>query len=334
MVTKLFKQIYDKHNSQEEYASGSKVLSLEGLDVPIYAVTFRDKKWSFDRYDRQQQITPLMFACYLGQEDTIKLLLEKKDDVTRQSLHTGNNALFFTVLSNKTNSETKKRILSLLVNHLERTEQVNGNKKQVISFRSRILCTTDSSGYNLFDHLINRGEYSLYQEFYRKLNPEWQRKVARKFMIDRGVLSMVLTLGEEGYIKIINLLLKNISIKFVKEHFESVKRKDINYKKVFERLLVNNRDEKLNNLRKLTNLNKYIRKETEILLGQEYQEILSYPSSEGPNTGMDPEHTSEGQDKREFKTLLSAIRSSDPLSLLHQPLSQKGIGRESNILEK
>ncbi|WP_353279844.1 SET domain-containing protein-lysine N-methyltransferase [Wolbachia endosymbiont (group B) of Xanthorhoe designata] len=78
VVTKLFKQIYDKHNSQEEYASGSKVLSLEGLDVPIYAVTFRDKKWSLDRYDRQQQITSLMFACYLGQEDTIKLLLEKK----------------------------------------------------------------------------------------------------------------------------------------------------------------------------------------------------------------------------------------------------------------
>ncbi|CAG5057158.1 unnamed protein product [Parnassius apollo] len=86
VVTKLFKQIYDKHNSQEEYASSRAVLSLEGLDVPIYVVTFRDKKWSFDRYDRQQQITLLMFACYLGQEDTIKLLLEKKDDVTHEQL--------------------------------------------------------------------------------------------------------------------------------------------------------------------------------------------------------------------------------------------------------
>ncbi|WP_265014548.1 ankyrin repeat domain-containing protein [Wolbachia endosymbiont (group B) of Camptogramma bilineatum] len=272
VVTKLFKQIYDKHNFQQEYVSGSTVLSLEGLYVPIYAVTFRDKKWCFDRYDRQQQITSLMFSCYLGQEDTIKLLLEKKDDVTRQSLHTGNNALFFTVLSNKTNSGTKKRILSLLINHLERAEQVNGNKKKVISFRSRVLCTTNSSGYNLFDYLINRGEYSLYQELYRKLNPEYQRKVARKFMIDRGVFSMVLTLGEEEYIKIINLLLKNISIKFIKEHFESFERKEINYKKVLERLLVNNRDEKLNNLRKLTNLNKYIKKNIEILLGQGIKE--------------------------------------------------------------
>ncbi|WP_265015238.1 hypothetical protein [Wolbachia endosymbiont (group B) of Camptogramma bilineatum] len=291
VVTKLFKQIYDKHNFQQEYASGSTVLSLEGLYVPIYAVTFRDKKWCFDRYDRQQQITSLMFSCYLGQEDTIKLLLEKKDDVTRQSLHTGNNALFFTVLSNKTNSGTKKRILSLLINHLERAEQVNGNKKKVISFRSRVLCTTNSSGYNLFDYLINRGEYSLYQELYRKLNPEYQRKVARKFMIDRGVFSMVLTLGEEEYIKIINLLLKNISIKFIKEHFESFERKEINYKKVLERLLVNNRDEKLNNLRKLTNLNKYIKKNIEILLGQGYQGILSYPSSEEQDIRTDPEDT-------------------------------------------
>ncbi|WP_341810135.1 hypothetical protein [Wolbachia endosymbiont (group A) of Apotomis capreana] len=298
VVTKLFKQIYDKHNFQQEYASGSTVLSLEGLYVPIYAVTFRDKKWCFDRYDRQQQITSLMFSCYLGQEDTIKLLLEKKDDVTRQSLHTGNNALFFTVLSNKTNSGTKKRILSLLINHLERAEQVNGNKKKVISFRSRVLCTTNSSGYNLFDYLINRGEYSLYQELYRKLNPEYQRKVARKFMIDRGVFSMVLTLGEEEYIKIINLLLKNISIKFIKEHFESLKRKEINYKKVLERLLVNNRDEKLNNLRKLTNLNEYIKKNIEILLGQGYQGILSYRSSEEQDIRTDPEHTPERQDIR------------------------------------
>ncbi|WP_353279845.1 hypothetical protein [Wolbachia endosymbiont (group B) of Xanthorhoe designata] len=276
-------------------------------------------------------------------------------------MHTGNNALFFTVLSNKTSLETKKRILDLLINHLEGAEQVNSNKKQVVSFRSRILCTTDSFGYNLFDHLINRGDYSLYQGLYRKLNPEWQRKVARKFMIDRGVFSMVLTLGEEAYIKIINLLLKNISIKFVKEHFESLKGKYIDHKKAFERSLVNNRDEKLNNLRKLTNLNKYIKKEIEILLGQEYQEILSHPSleeqdirldtehtPEEPNIRLGPEHTPEGpnvdrgllakhfpdeqKDEQKFKKLLYVMRPSDPSSLLHQPLSQKGKGRESDIL--
>ncbi|WP_265015198.1 hypothetical protein [Wolbachia endosymbiont (group B) of Camptogramma bilineatum] len=154
----------------------------------------------------------------MGQEDIIKVLLERDYvDVTRRSLHDGYNALTFTVISRRTDSETKKRILGRLIEKISTIDKMHDNAKQVVMFVSEVLCSTDSLGYNLFDHLMSAGEYLLYQEFYKKLSPQSQRKVARKFIIERGIFNVVFSLGDLEYIKIVNLLLKKVSVKMIKE---------------------------------------------------------------------------------------------------------------------
>ncbi|WP_425383758.1 SET domain-containing protein-lysine N-methyltransferase [Wolbachia endosymbiont (group A) of Schoenobius gigantella] len=289
VVTKLFKEIYDNSLSQAGCAPDTIAALSEGSNMPIYAVTLKNKKWNFDKYSEQQQIVPLMLACYLGQEDIIKVLLERDYvDVTRRSLHDGYNALTFTVISRRTDSETKKRILGRLIEKISTIDKMHDNAKQVVMFVSEVLCSTDSLGYNLFDHLMSAGEYLLYQEFYKKLSPQSQRKVARKFIIERGIFNVVFSLGDLEYIKIVNLLLKKVSVKMIKECLENHEKRGVDCNEELADLLSNNRDMRLSNFGKLTSLSEPIkRKIFSFLVGEE-------PPQEGVSPNVAGELPQEG----------------------------------------
>ncbi len=277
VVTKLFKQIYDKGLSQVDYESDSTTVLSEVSNIPIYAVTLKNGKWNFDKYSKQQQIVPLMLACYFGQEDIIKVLLERDDiDVTYRSLHGGYNALTFTVINRKTDSETKKRILVRLINKINTIGEVYDNKKQAKVFLSEVLCSTDSLCNSLFDHLMREGEYLLYQEFYKKLSQQSKREVARKFISERGMFNVVFSLGGSEYIKIVNLLLKKVSEKMIKECLEGYEERDVDYNEILIGLLSNNRNMRLSNFNKLTSLSEPIKRK-----------ILSFLTLEEPLLGRD-----------------------------------------------
>lgn len=68
IVPKLFAKIYKDPELSFE----------DGLDLPIFAVKLIDGEWNFFGYERQQQVTPLMLACYLGKKRRRRIFSKEK----------------------------------------------------------------------------------------------------------------------------------------------------------------------------------------------------------------------------------------------------------------
>ncbi|WGJ61852.1 SET domain-containing protein-lysine N-methyltransferase [Wolbachia endosymbiont of Frankliniella intonsa] len=253
VVPKLFQKIYNN-----EDISDDKTLS-KGLNTPIYAVKLNgDKKWEFYSYDKQQQATSLMLACYSGREGSVKSLLrENSIDITRSTLHGGRNALFFTILSDTDDKGTKESILGFLVNKIKDLYKSN----KVNEYVSELLYAPDGSGKNLFDHMMDKGEYSLYKAYYEKSSKPWQKKVAEEYIADQGILSIVLSLGTQEHVEVIDALLKRLSASFTRTCLKNdVKDKEnVDYRK-----------EQLSKLKQLTNLSEAMKKEMIEILEEKY----------------------------------------------------------------
>lgn len=88
--------------------------------------------------------------------------------------------------------ENKKKILSILIEKLkevlERKIDVESCGQVVAKRKSNILqenvgellCITDNSGRNLFDCMIDKGEYSLYEKYYsEQLSSKWKKNLQK-----------------------------------------------------------------------------------------------------------------------------------------------------------
>ncbi|WP_369405155.1 SET domain-containing protein [Wolbachia endosymbiont of Bemisia tabaci] len=229
-------QLHKKDLSEEEAKEKIGKFSQEELNTPSYVVKLtKDDQWEFYGYSKQQHITPLMLACFLGQKNVVGSLLNKDVDVRRRSLHRGHDALFFTILG-KGNSEIKKEILEVLVHNIKKRSsesikqfeeavesKVDPHKinKLLMEEVSGLFCATDNLGKNLFDHMIDKGKYSLYKKYYKEISLQWKNKVAEKFISEKGIFNIILGSYPEEHVEVVGLLLKEISGSFIREHIQN-----------------------------------------------------------------------------------------------------------------
>ncbi len=200
-----------------------------------------------------------MLACYLGKEDLVESLLSKNNiDITRSTLHGGRNALFFTILSDKNDTKTKERILGHLVNKIN--DLYKGSR--IKEYISELLYTPDDSGKNLFDHMMDGGEYSLYTTHYKECSKDWQKKIAEKYIAKQGIFNIVLNLGSQEHIEVIDVLLEMVSASFIRERFENYLdgKENIGYRGGFVKV-DGNKEEQLSKLKQLTKLTQGMKKE-------------------------------------------------------------------------
>lgn len=101
--------------------SRSRALALIKKRIFVEALIYRLKRKSatshecyFVKTPAQQQISPLMAACYVGDLEIVKALLKKGADVTRFSLNDGNGCLHFLLLG-KASDANKLKIGQLLI---------------------------------------------------------------------------------------------------------------------------------------------------------------------------------------------------------------------------
>lgn len=134
-LTKLHKQVLFP-KLQTEFNKGE--VNEEEVDLPCYFL--KNKKYS----SIQQQVTPLMFACYKGLIKEVKYLLKHNADPLRNTLHGGHNSLIFTILGTAENN-TKKEIFKLL------TEKVFSSRPR--GYKYLIDEETDSQGLSIFDYI-------------------------------------------------------------------------------------------------------------------------------------------------------------------------------------
>ncbi len=266
-VTKLFQAVYSSQDLSVLLSS----LSVKAIDLPSYSLELMsDKKWKFSEYDSQQNITPLMLACYLGKEAEVRLLLDSGADPIRRTLHGGHNALFLTMLSDAV-SEIKENIFNKLINHtfeaLKRKsdafytsgyEKPSNYNKLLLKDLSKFLQLTDSSGSNIFDHMIDKGEYNLWKKYLdykisgdEVNNKEEKRKIAEKFISDKGILSLMANINRDGeYKEVVEILLENATGKFINQRLQDLESGEIDSLKTEEI------DRILENLRNLDYANK------------------------------------------------------------------------------
>ncbi len=101
-------------DSKEVFNLIKKRLHVETLIYRLKRKSSKSNQCYFIETSKQQQISPLMAACFKGDEKIIKALLKKDADVTRFSLNDGNGCLHFLLLGHA-NNNTKLKVGQLLI---------------------------------------------------------------------------------------------------------------------------------------------------------------------------------------------------------------------------
>lgn len=83
-----------------------------GYDLELPALAYPN----IDHYADQAMVTPLMFACYMGDEQCIEALLENGADPNRCMLQTGYHALTL-LLKGRASDATVKKLAPILLDH-------------------------------------------------------------------------------------------------------------------------------------------------------------------------------------------------------------------------
>jgi len=241
IASDAFATVYDQ---RKELSVSLAAFSDKTIDLPSYTLEFvsSSKKWKFSEYSKQQHITALMLAAYQGNAEAVQLQLNRGANPIRRTLHQGHNSLFLAVLSNA-EIKVKAVILEKLINHtfneLKRKSDnfyatgyekpINYDKLLLKDF-SQFLQSTDASDANIFDHMIEKEEYSLWKKCFNYQikgddvnNKENKKRIAEKFITDKGILSIIAHKNyDQDYQEIVEILLTYPSQQFIEEHLKDL----------------------------------------------------------------------------------------------------------------
>ena len=87
------------------------------IDLPSYSIEKIDGKqcYQFAEMNKQEHFTPLMLACYIGDVEKIKLLIDMGADINRKSMQTGNFPLHYLLMNKLANEDDLLPIVSLFI---------------------------------------------------------------------------------------------------------------------------------------------------------------------------------------------------------------------------
>lgn len=101
-----------------------KVKKMLDRSYPIEVLAYTCNRDKIQPYAKQQHLTPLMFACYLGNKKIIRLLLSYGADASRRTLNSGKSS-FDILMSGLADQETVQESGALLIRKMQQISILN-----------------------------------------------------------------------------------------------------------------------------------------------------------------------------------------------------------------
>lgn len=192
LATKLFQAVYEENPSAvKKYLDLSQDVGfIRAADLPSYCLEKIENTphYQIKSIFEQDNLTPLMLACFLGNEEIIKLLLSKSDQ-TRRSLKTGNHALFF-LLKGAASKEDKVNITKLLIsNRAKHLKLLNNKGESVLSL------SLDQNNFELASLLLKKSLSKNRDRMLADVFKNWRDN-------QKGLITSCLLNNSEAWVKI------------------------------------------------------------------------------------------------------------------------------------